>query len=116
MKTFASNTICIASTHCTDQYDFQLTTLMIIVEFGEGIPLAFMISNRETGAVVETFHPAIKSWVGIISPKILMMDDAPQYFSAWQKHFSENSQTQKLKTWRRAIQEKFVQENQPEIH
>ena len=66
-------------------YDFQLTTLVVINEFGEGIPVAYMISNRETGAVIETFYECIKSKVGILEPPVFMSNDVPQYFTLWQR-------------------------------
>lgn len=31
--------------HGTNQYDFILTTLLVVDEFGEGIPTAWMLSN-----------------------------------------------------------------------
>lgn len=123
LKKFGNNTVCIDSTHSTNHYNFPLTTLMVVDEFGEGIPVAFMISNHETAVVMEAFFKAIKSRVGIINPHVFMSDDAPQYFSAWQKQFGENTYTQKLlcrwhldKTWRRAIQDKVPKENQPEVY
>ena len=81
LKKFGTNCICIDSTYATNRYDFPLTTLMVIDEFGEGIPVAYMVCNRETGAVIETFYECIKSRVGIL--ELLMSDDA-QYFTSWQ--------------------------------
>lgn len=91
LKKFGNNTVCIDSTHSTKHYNFPLTTLMVVDEFGEGIPVAFMISNHETAVVMEAFFKAIKSRVGIINPHVFMSDDASQYFSAWQKQFGESS-------------------------
>ena len=124
LKKFGNNAVCIDSTHCTNQYDFPLTTLMVIDEYGEGIPVAFMLSNRETGAVITAFFESIKSKVGIVEPQVFMTDDAPQYFSAWQTTFGTNSKTKKLlcrwhldKSWRGAIKEKIKnKELQPEVY
>ena len=55
---------------------------MIIDEFGEGVPVAHMISNSETAAVIEAFYESIKSKVGSLEPQVLMSDDAPHYFNA----------------------------------
>lgn len=96
LKKFGNNAVCIDSTHCTNQYDFPLTTLMVIDEYGEGIPVAFMLSNRETGGVIASFFESIKSKVGIVEPQVFMTDDAPQYFSAWQVTFGTSSKTKKL--------------------
>ena len=123
LSMFGKNAICIDSTHSTNQYDFLLNTIMVIDEFGEGIPVAYLISNHETGAVIEAFYEAIKCQVGMIEPLVFMTDDAPQYFTAWQNQFGRNSRTQKLlcrwhldKTWRGAIREKVSSDLQPEIY
>jgi len=44
---FANNIVCIDSTHGMNQYDFHLTSLVVIDEYGAGIPAAFCISNRK---------------------------------------------------------------------
>ena len=44
---FGNDTICIDSTHGTNMYDFYLVTVLVIDEYGEGIQVAWMISNRE---------------------------------------------------------------------
>lgn len=71
LKKFGTNCICIDSTHSTN-YHFPLTTLMVIDEFGEGVPVAYMISNHETGAVIETFYDCIKSRVGVLEPLVFV--------------------------------------------
>ena len=124
LKEFGSNCVCIDSTHSTNHYDFPLITLMVTVEFGEGVPVAYMVSNRETAAVIEAFYESIKSRVGILEPQVFMSDDAPQYFSSWQKTFGKSSRTKKLlcrwhldKNWRRAVKDKIHdKELQPEVY
>lgn len=123
LSMFGNKAICIDSTHCTNQYDFLLNTIMVIDEFGEGVPVAYLLSNHETGAVIEAFFEAIKCRVGMIEPLVFMTDDAPQYFSAWQNQFGHNPRTQKLlcrwhldKNWRGAIREKVSCDLQPEIY
>jgi len=44
------NIVCLDSTHCTTQYDFVLVTVMVVDDFVDGNPVAFMISNREDEA------------------------------------------------------------------
>ena len=43
------------STHGTSHYDFYLTTLLIVDEWGEGVPVAWLVSNHETTAVLVEF-------------------------------------------------------------
>ena len=42
-----SNVICADATHGTNMYDFLLITILTMDEYGEGIPVGWMISNRE---------------------------------------------------------------------
>lgn len=44
---FASKGVCIDSTHGTTGYDFLLTTVMVTVEYGEGLPVAWCLSKHE---------------------------------------------------------------------
>ena len=44
----------------------------------------YMISNRETCAVIQAFYEAVKGGVGIIEPEVFMTDDAPQYLASIQ--------------------------------
>ena len=41
MKQFGSEAVCMDSAHGTNHYDFQLTTLLIVNEWGEGVPVAW---------------------------------------------------------------------------
>jgi len=44
---FGNNIICIGSTHEMNQYDFHLTLLVVVDEYGSGILAAFCISNKK---------------------------------------------------------------------
>ena len=71
------------STHGTNMYDFYLTTILVKDEFGEGMPVAWTISNRENATILTEFLKAIKKRLGSLSPKWFMSDDAQQYFNSW---------------------------------
>ena len=47
LKSFSSNAVCIDSTHGTNAYDFNLTSILVIDDYREGLPVGWMISNRE---------------------------------------------------------------------
>ncbi|KAJ8978145.1 hypothetical protein NQ317_016847 [Molorchus minor] len=47
LKKIGSNVICIDGTHGLNHYEFELTTIMVIDEFGQGFPTAFMFSNKK---------------------------------------------------------------------
>lgn len=80
---FGTEKILIDSTHGTTEYDFQLTTLMTVDEFGAGIPGAFCISNRIDSSAMAVFFRAIKEKTGVITTEVFMSDDAPAYYNAW---------------------------------
>ena len=46
-KKFAHKGVCCDATHGTTAYDFKLTTLLVMDEFGEGVPIAWCLSNHE---------------------------------------------------------------------
>ena len=81
---FCKNGICADTTHGTNHYDFNLLTLLVVDEYGEGIPVGWMISNREDTLVIVEFLKSIKSRVGNLKAEYFMSDDAEQFFNAWQ--------------------------------
>ncbi|KAK3918851.1 Transcription factor hamlet [Frankliniella fusca] len=86
---FASSRILIDSTHGTNQYDFQLTTLLTIDEFGAGVPFAFCISNRINETAMKAFFSSVKAVIGPINTEVFMSDDYPAYHNAWCQIMSE---------------------------
>ncbi|XP_026465873.1 uncharacterized protein LOC113369306 [Ctenocephalides felis] len=80
---FGTDKICVDGTHGTNGYGFQLHTLLVIDEFGSGIPVAFCFSNRQDELVFQIFFQKISEAVGKIKAKTFMTDDAPAYFNSW---------------------------------
>ena len=68
------------STHETNGYNFSLITVMVVDEYGEGIPVAWCISNREDHPLLLIFYKTIKSKVGVLTLKWFMSDLAEQFF------------------------------------
>lgn len=52
---FGPNIIAVDSTHGINNYDFELTTVVVVHEFREGFPVACMISNRKDTMIMEFF-------------------------------------------------------------
>ena len=103
--------VCMDATHGTNMYDFNLITVLVIDEFGEGIPVAWAITNREDVTLLVEFFKAIDKRTGHLQPRWFMSDDAPQYFNAWRGVF-ETKRTTKLlcawhvdRAWRTALNE-----------
>lgn len=82
-KKFGSDIVAIDSTHGLNNYDFELTTLMVVDEFGEGFPVACLFSNRKDTFIFQIFFEAIRTKVGIITPNTFMSDIAPVFYNAW---------------------------------
>eukprot|EP00112_Aurelia_sp_Birch-Aquarium-sp1_P006484 Seg1716.3 transcript_id=Seg1716.3/GoldUCD/mRNA.D3Y31 product="hypothetical protein" protein_id=Seg1716.3/GoldUCD/D3Y31 len=55
MAKYAKNLVCLDSTHSTTGCDFLLVTVLIKDEFGEGVPVAWLISNMEDVCCLDPF-------------------------------------------------------------
>lgn len=108
-RKFGNTTICMDSTHGTNMYNFNLVTVVVVDDYGEGIPVAWCLSNRMDTLILCEFLKEVKSRTGPVAPKDFMTDDAEQFFSSWRSVFGDNN-TRKLlctwhvdKAWRKAI-------------
>lgn len=49
---FGLEAVCKESTHGTNVYNFNLIAIMVLDEFGEGMPVAWMVCNHEDATVL----------------------------------------------------------------
>ena len=84
MKAFGDK---LDATHGTNHYDFKLVTVLVLDDFGEGIPVGWLLSNKEDGTVLKAFLRSLLARTGPIQTKYFMTDDAEQYFSSWKQVF-----------------------------
>ena len=110
LRAFGSEVVCMDSTHGTNLYGFNLITVLVLDEFGEGIPTAWMICNREDAKALHPFLSKMKEKSGDIPTRIFMSDDANNFYNAWKAVFTVDN-TQKLicawhidKSWRNGLQ------------
>ena len=108
LKKYGRKIICMDSTHKTNQYDFQLISVLVIDEFGEGVPVAWLISNREDQLVLSPFLAAMATKCGNMETEVFMSDDANNFYNAWVLNFPRPSK--KLicawhvdKNWRKGL-------------
>ena len=87
MKKHASKLVCLDSTHCTTGYDFLLVTVLVKDEYGEGVPVAWLISNREDICSLDPFFAALKERIGSVEVTDFMSDDAEAFYNAWTRNF-----------------------------
>lgn len=69
-KSFAPEKVLIDTTHGTNKYNFHLTTLMTVDEFGVGCPVAFCLSTHIDTTAMEVFMHAVKERVGTIKTQV----------------------------------------------
>eukprot|EP00795_Rhopilema_esculentum_P016122 gene16122-7478_t len=74
MRKFAGKGIC---------YDFKLTSLLIVDEYGEEFPVAWCLSNREDFCTMKMFCEQVKQKTGNLAPTWFMSDIAPQFCKAF---------------------------------
>ena len=60
MRQLGSNVICVDATHGTSIYDLYLISVLVVDEFGKGIPVVWAISNRKDGCVLTQFFLIIE--------------------------------------------------------
>ena len=73
---------CMDATHSTNMYNFLLITVLVFHDFGEGVPVAWAISNREDADTLSLFMKYLKVTSGELNPTSFMSDDANQYWNA----------------------------------
>lgn len=83
LKKYGHDIICIDGTHGTNNYDFELHTLMVVDELREGFPCSFFISNRSDQRILNIFFMEVRNKIGPISCRIFMSDMAEGYFNSW---------------------------------
>ena len=69
---FGNSTVCVDATHGTNMYDFHLITLLVIDEYGEGIPVVWVITNREDALLLMEFLKEVKKRTGSLTPQWFM--------------------------------------------
>ena len=108
---FGNRVICMDTTYNTNMYDFHLITLLVLDEFGKGLPVLWAITNREDSSVLVQLLTHVQQRTGMLQPEILMSDDAEQFWNAWIGVFGLNN-TKKLlcawhvdRAWRKSLNE-----------
>uniref|UniRef100_A0A146M0A3 SWIM-type domain-containing protein n=1 Tax=Lygus hesperus TaxID=30085 RepID=A0A146M0A3_LYGHE len=83
LKQYGKDCICVDVTKELKD-DFELVTLMVLDEHGQGLPCCFMLTNRVDSKTMEILFNVIKTVVGYsIGATVLMTDVSPVYWTAW---------------------------------
>ena len=115
LKLYGETCIMIDSTHGTNQYDFQLTTVLVNDENHEGIPVAVLFSSRVACENFEPFFQAIKDKIPEFKTNLLLTDDTNSFCNAWQNIFQDDSKHilcawHVLKNWNNNLKSKVKDE------
>lgn len=60
LKILGKRAICVDATHGTQRYHFLLVTVLVVDEFGKGLPVAWFITSNETQEMLTLFFSALK--------------------------------------------------------
>lgn len=83
LEKFGHKMIFIDSTHKTTQYDFQLITVLVLDDYGEAVPVAWAISEKEDQETLTVFFDSVKAACGKdIATDSFMSDLAPNFYNA----------------------------------
>ena len=99
MQQYGGKAVLMDSTHSTTQYKFLLISIMVIDDYGEGILVAWAISNREDTTILVEYLKAVYANVGELKPEYFMSDCAEQYFHAWSGVFTKGNTKKLLCIW-----------------
>jgi len=112
---FGQNIIAVDSTHGLNSYDFELTTVMVVDDWGEGFPGACMLTNRKDSLIFNLFFQKLKEHVGNINTKIFMSDVTNVFYNPW-KEVMESAPQQLYCAWHidRAWQSNINKINNPD--
>ena len=111
LQLFGNNVICVDATHGTNAYDFLLITVMVIDDYGEGIPVGWAVTSREHKHMLMLYFKSLQAKSGPLSPTVFMSDDCNSYWNAWSAVFRENGSHKLLcawhvdRSWRKALHE-----------
>ena len=82
LNEYGSRLICIDATHGTTAYDFQLITVLVIDDFNQGIPVAWMISNKKSTDSLQVFFQSLRERCQDVITQFFMSVDADAYHNA----------------------------------
>ena len=112
LQKFGKDGVCADATHGTTGYDFLLSTLLVVDEFGHGQPVAWCLATHETEEFLNIFFSKVAESSGKVKPRWFMSDIACQYYNSYCKS-NECPGTKRLlcswhvdKAWKKALNEK----------
>lgn len=84
LKKFGHQKICIDGTHGLNNYKFELFTVLVVDDYGNGVPAAFCFSNKSDTDLYVLYFKYIKERIGVLETLVFMSDDYPAFYNAWE--------------------------------
>lgn len=100
--------------------NFHLFTLSVLNDNEEGIPVAFMFTNKVEGTTLTTFFEEIKRVCGTILCKVFMSDIGEMVYSSWTTVMGKPNERifstwHVLESWRKNLDSKVENKEKREI-
>lgn len=83
LRQYGHRVIAFDCTHVANKYNIFLYTMLVLDVDREGVPVSFVLTNRNDRAVINVFLSCIRDHVGALSPTTLMSDMQNSYFESW---------------------------------
>nr|XP_023014901.1 uncharacterized protein LOC111504553 isoform X1 [Leptinotarsa decemlineata] len=84
-KKYGNYCVCVDSTRRLNPLDFELITVMVPYEGGEGFPCLFAFTNRSDTAICRLIFEILKSDLGDsqVTPTVFMSEMGDSYYDGW---------------------------------
>ncbi|BES93523.1 Zinc finger protein [Nesidiocoris tenuis] len=85
-QAYGHDRLCVDSTSDSAEYGgYELTTILTVDEFEEGVPVAFCVSSSVNDKVLTVFFEAIKSEIGNCHCNVFMSDVVDIHYHTWKE-------------------------------
>lgn len=81
-RTF-SGFVCLDSTNCQENYEYQLITMYIGDTSGSWCPVVYCVTSAVNLVTIKCFLTKIKQFLGNLKCSILLCDESPPFYEAW---------------------------------
>ncbi|RZF44220.1 hypothetical protein LSTR_LSTR003860 [Laodelphax striatellus] len=98
---YGNYVVCVDNTHGLDSLGFEMFSILVVDELGEGLPCALMFTTRNDTAVLEVFYLVIKSALSGLNlePCYFMSDLDEASYVAWLEVFPCKETQRLLSSW-----------------
>ncbi|XP_039286046.1 uncharacterized protein LOC111058654 [Nilaparvata lugens] len=82
---YGNYVVCVDNTHGLDSFGFEMFSILVVDELGEGIPCALMFTTRNDTAILQVFYLVIRSALSGLNlePCYFMSDLDEASYAAW---------------------------------